>query len=32
MSAISVMTTCGIKDVYTTTGSVNGKKFVEFFC
>ena len=32
MSAIPVMTTRGIDDVYTTTGSVNGEKFVEFFC
>ena len=32
MSAIPVMTTPGIEDVYTTTGNVNGEKFVEFFC
>ena len=32
VSAIPVMTTRGIEDVYTTTGSVNGEKFVEFFC
>ena len=31
MSAIPVMTTPGIEDVYTTTGTVNGEKFVEFF-
>ena len=32
VSAIPVMTTRGIEDVYTTTDSVNGEKFVEFFC
>jgi transposase len=26
------MTTRGIEDVYTTTGSVNGEKFIEYFC
>ena len=26
------MTTRGIEDVYTTTGNVNGEKFVHFFC
>ena len=31
MSAIPVMTTTGIEDMYTTTGIVNGDKFVEFF-
>ena len=31
MSAIPVMTTRGIEDVYTTTGNVNGEKFVHFF-
>ncbi len=32
MSAIPLMTTRGIEDVYTTTGSVNGEKFIEYFC
>ena len=32
MSAIPVLTTQGIEDVYTTTESVNGEKFLEFFC
>ena len=32
VSAIPVMTTRGIEAVYTTTGSVNGEKFVEFIC
>lgn len=32
VSAIPVLTTHGIQDVYTTTGSVNGEKFVHFFC
>ena len=31
VSAIPVMTTRGIEDVYTTTGNVNGEKFVHFF-
>ena len=32
ISAIPVLTTSGIQDVYTTTGSVNGEKFIDFFC
>ena len=32
ISAIPVMTTRGIEDVYTTQDSVNGEKFVDFFC
>ena len=32
MSAIPIMTTCGIEDVYVTTDSVNGEKFLDFFC
>ena len=32
VSAIPVLTTQGIEDVYTTTDSVNGEKFLEFFC
>lgn len=31
ISAIPVMTTGGIQGVYTTTGTVNGEKFIEFF-
>ena len=32
VSAIPVMTTKGIEDVYVTRDSVNGEKFVEFIC
>ena len=32
ISAIPVMTTRGIEDVYTTTGNVNGEHFVKFIC
>ena len=32
VSAIPVMTTRGIEDVYTTTGNVNGEKFIDYFC
>ena len=32
ISAIPVLTTSEIQDVYTTTGSENGEKFIDFFC
>ena len=32
VSAIPILTTRGIEDVYTTTESVNGEKFEEFLC